>query len=554
MSRQGRPSRNTVLRSSVTAVLAAVGATAVMAQAAVCPEQPNPPVPPMDPKLRQTVVITDPDVIRRGNFSLSHTLDAIIQSSPGRPAAAPTQAERIALLSSLLKTFDLTAMTNPDSGLSTPVDQRAGERDLSPAKLLDPTDNTDGMHPVGLFNRLDLAPDNFSYCGEHRIVYAKGKPVSQTNRFFLIFEAGLKNPVEDADLGKRKASCARVAQFWDGLKDKTGADLSSALEQFYYGGLDADKDGGTDFRPVVHMEHYGSPFGQVRGNLFVNNPPSPPFIWQLREWRTIPTASGVDFTPVTVKTNPIPDLYGPKQGSDPLGALKDAFQAAFVDSNEENAKALPTLQEQLLDFDQKLADGTTKAPRTALSASLGMRVNKRFDAFQSNSSSKDDPALIAAGGNLPARIAAKLTGGAAAACKVTETHILNRAGAMSCGGCHQFSAGKEIAPGVVWPAPRVRFVQIDETGGLSPALENEFLPERRRLLEAALVPPPVPDRPVEPVPAYVAVRGALRALGNRAATRLDVLNALTTLETHVEEARRDNEVRPGAFVTMRRAH
>jgi hypothetical protein len=39
--------------------------------------------------------------------------------------------------------------------------------------------------------------------------------------------------------------------------------------------------------------------------------------------------------------------------------------------------------------------------------------------------------------------------------------IMNRAEAMSCGGCHQNSSNAEIAPNVKWP-PSKFFVHVDE--------------------------------------------------------------------------------------------
>ncbi len=142
-----------------------------------------------------------------------------------------SEAERIALLQTLIETFEITQAENPESHVRIRVDARPGERALLPTKLLNPED-ADGMRPVALFNRFDLMPENCSYCGEHRIVYAKGDPVGPRNRFFLIFEAALLNPVQDADVAKRVAACRSVAKFWDGLKDKSGADLIGALEKF----------------------------------------------------------------------------------------------------------------------------------------------------------------------------------------------------------------------------------------------------------------------------------------------------------------------------------
>jgi hypothetical protein len=69
--------------------------------------------------------------------------------------------------------------------------------------------------------------------------------------------------------------------------------------------------------------------------------------------------------------------------------------------------------------------------------------------------------------------------------EIKTDHVLNRAGAMACGGCHQFSASKQIAANVAWPAS-LGFVHIDEGGILSPALLHAFLPGRLGSLKRAI--------------------------------------------------------------------
>jgi len=91
--------------------------------------------------------------------------------------------------------------------------------------------------------------------------------------------------------------------------------------------------------------------------------------------------------------------------------------------------------------------------------------------------------------------------------ELTADHVLNRLGVLTCGGCHRFSAGKEIAPGVVWPQD-AGFVHVTEDGVLSPALTNVFLPQRKRILESFLCefPPqqfvqgPAGGGPLSPLP------------------------------------------------------
>jgi hypothetical protein len=539
-----------LVRTALGLLIAASSASVVWAQAAQCPEQPK--NMPLAAALRQTVVVTDPNVLKQGNFSLTRTLNAIIESSPGHSGSA-TAAERIAMLQSMLNTFKATQFVNEN--VTVPVNDRPSEAALSPAKLLDPSD-PDGMRPLGLFNRLDLAPADFKTCGEHRIVYGKGDPVDPTNRFLLIFEAALDNPVsETADLPARAAGCRVVARFWDGLKDKTGNDLATALESFYYKGLPATSDGVPPFKPVVQFLHFGTPAGQVRGNLFV----TPPLQWELREWRLVVSQNaGVAFTPFPVNANPIPALYGARKASDPFDALKDPFKTMFVDKAESGQEQLGTLLEQLTAVDRKLIKGEADGPRKdELSASVGMEVPRRFDDFQSVSFPEDvdKPATFAGQSDIGARIGAKLK--AVEACKITADHILNRAGAVSCAGCHQFARGVEIAPKVLWPAPAGNgFVHITEDHQLSPALETEFLPARRRNLDNILKPSAVPPTPPTSTPTYTyqTVRGAQQMARGDQGSRLDYLEAAAKLEREILKARDQDRSQPGAYVPVRRSH
>jgi len=59
--------------------------------------------------------------------------------------------------------------------------------------------------------------------------------------------------------------------------------------------------------------------------------------------------------------------------------------------------------------------------------------------------------------------------------------VLNRAGSQTCGGCHVTAANQSIAPGIDWPRSN-RFVHVTESGNLSQALRNVFLPRRHEVL------------------------------------------------------------------------
>ena len=66
-----------------------------------------------------------------------------------------SQAERVALLTSLVRSFRVPSHINPDSQAALPMTVRQAEASLDPIALLDKA-NANGMKVVGLFNRYDL--------------------------------------------------------------------------------------------------------------------------------------------------------------------------------------------------------------------------------------------------------------------------------------------------------------------------------------------------------------------------------------------------------------
>jgi len=482
-----------------------------------------------------------------GDFSLANTLKAIIASSGG---SATTPEE---LLGSMLDSFGLREHTNPTSGLAMPLDVRPAERDLDPAQLLN-QNSVNFLRPVALFNRLDLAPASGVTCGEHRIVYAKTN--TSGGRLLLIFEAALPNPTPEKGI----AGCKPVADFWAKLStaEFQAASLRHAeLKKFYYQGL-------AGFAPVVQHANFGVPFGQVRSNHFMQFRK-----WQLREWRTSFDVPGrATFVVDTTKQTPLAELYDSgfnPPASSPLDAVlfaaeRTAFQNDFV-SNQIDRLTAPELS------------GATLSPADVVNG-FGSAFPPRFDDVQSDAqldpSSSDDPAARAASG-FSAKLATATKGG------LTPRQLLNRAGAMSCGGCHSYSVNKDIGTlngaTVRWPAS-VDFVHVSESGELSPALRDFFLPARARILEqfaCSEAPPsncggyggaacgPVVVRPILPILRPIPIspispidppRPPTVVLTPRpVAVRSPVLS-----EANVIRLRQAEQALPGAFVPVRRSH
>ena len=514
----------------------------------------------------------------KAKFSFANTINAILKSLQ----IQETAENRENFVKSLLTSMNDDDMVNPVSGLRMKVDIRALEAGLAPKNLLDPLDPI-GLVPVALFNRLDLAPQDWSNCGEHRIVYGFKAPVPTAggppSRFFLIFEARVDNALPQKTGFE---GCRAVVKFWRDLSDENDASKrATRLEDFYYKG-EAGVSG-----PVIQAKNLGGPLGQVRGNLFVNAPGNPPE-WQLREWIVINSGAPTpaSFTPVTVKENPLAEFYsdtiGPETSDVALETSeRTEFQTQFKNTFLKRLIEPDVLRQFLTDgqagyvaeLDPKSATFDLGKYKIDILNRIGARFDNRFNEFQSVAQgNEDDPKTIAdaSGPNFKAGASNALNAFAIdPAQKPTIDDMLNRAGAVSCGGCHQFSADRQVASAngqpIAWPkSAGLGFVHVTESSVLSPALLDVFLPFRAdRLREAACISPSAPVSPeaVASAPRSLALenyrqaywqelvadaRQQKTAVGRRAVTRAAV-QAIT-------EQRQEEIQKPGYFVTNRRPH
>lgn len=313
--------------------------------------------------------------------------------------------------------------------------------------------------PTALVNRFDLAPSTGAHCGEYRIVFARRSGETGGGRNFIIFEAVLPNP--RLDLGIE--GCRRVLNFWSGLATKTLAERATALKSFYFTGL-------SGFSPVVHIDNYGNattrPTGQIRTNQFMD------FSWNLREFkvkkRCVSSATGTTcalrFVPASDKVNPFGELFKPGS-TQPLAA---EFQTAFINS-------VPSLARN--DINR-----------------FNYTVTNKFNAGESDAQTLDNVYTFHFGtgaSTFRTNIQNKLS---AIGSSLTPDHIVARAQALSCAGCHQQSVGADLGGGLVWPqsAGFVHVSEDKETGPegqrfvISPALTSTFLPRRKVVMENIL--------------------------------------------------------------------
>lgn len=414
-----------------------------------------------------SLVFNNPTELKRNNnFSFAKTIQKIIDTSGDSNTTTPIQ-----MVESMMSTYktEVSSKINDESGVKMTLDARPGEAALQASELLEGL-----MEPTALFNRLDLAPSDGGHCGEYRIVYHKE---NQTNfgRFFIIFEGQYPNPSPSEGL----AGCLPVADFWVSLNNMDASTAATKLEEFFYQGIEQE---GVMLPAVVDFNNYKS--GQVRTNNFVNGN------WQLREFKSELNKGTAAFNMVTVKANPLSELYGNDTASLPsendaskVSELFKAYKADFI-TQYINQLVNPELS--------GVAENTT-----ALINSIGFDPDNKYNEFQSTAGSADEPA---------GKISSEFNSGIATGLSghenqkvqvITADMLLHRAGAMTCGGCHQFSNAKIIAPGVQWPRS-AGFVHVTESGMLSPALQDQFLPFRRDILTDIAC-----DRP-EPSPEFQA--------------------------------------------------
>ncbi len=331
----------------------------------------------------------------------------------------------------------------------------------------------DGYKAIGLFNRFDLAAVDGSDCGEYRIVFAKRSGESGgLNRNLVIFEGTLANPKPIKGIN----GCIRVAEFWAGLSTVASQTVrTQKLKGFYFDGL-------PGFKPVFHPHSYGAGptgRGQIRSNQFMQ------FNWILREFKmleapacTTPNCGLADLStliikPVTVKVNPAGLLFA--NGND---ARTVAFRQEFISQIDK----LSINDINRFDFTP------SNQFNGGQSDEMDTLENVYIEQFQS------------APNSFRTSIQTKLT---AIGSPLTPEHVVARAQALSCAGCHELSVGAPFGSGVplgggLVPWPRSQgFTQISELNflkekisrsegfrfGISEALKDIFLPHRKNVLQ-----------------------------------------------------------------------
>jgi hypothetical protein len=435
---------------------------------------------PVTIDVRRSLAVTEQPIL--AHFSLKRIMDQLIAQSGVQGQTSlelfhqwwDTQNPKPGLGLGRNCDTETDALGNPVLN-SFPYDCRpatAGQEGQEAASdPFDPTETNQGYYfAVGLFNRFDLAPANGANCGEYRIVFGRRSGIELfRNRNLFIFEAMMPNPQPALGLN----GCRRIVQFWADLSRISDMETRARkLEAFYFNGVNG-------LPPVVHIDHYGNvQQGAVRTNQFLEQQSFDNGlnrIWNLREFKLRKVRSNnrwmLKFVPMPVQETPFGGLFAPTS--------THPRAAAFL-------KYFPTQVKALA------ADSIAK---------IDIYMPDYFDAAQSlslNGIVDDYAAQLGSGPSaLRSAIEAQLV---AIGSTLTADNIVKRAQALSCAGCHQLNSNVDIGGGLIWPESlpsppptATGFVHVSErltetVDGvtrylISPALLNEFLPSRKKIME-----------------------------------------------------------------------
>lgn len=327
-----------------------------------------------------------------------------------------------------------------------------------------------GYTAIAMVNRFDLAAPDGIQCGQYRIVFARNSgKTDPLDRNLIIFEAQVPNPKP----GLGNAGCRPIVEFWLALSDPTldTKERGEKLREFYLNGLPGDGVG-----PIIAIANFSEGSGQIRSNQFLKQAGN--FEWTLREFKLDAANKTLKVVPVSVKHNPGNAL----------------FEATTSDPRA--ADLVAEVKNQITDI-----LGGDVGPGDVNAFSFLIRDDK-LNSFESNERDANlgdvqAAFLVQPGGALETAISDALQSQAST---LAPIDVVNRIGALTCAGCHEWAGGRSLGGGVVWP-DSMGFTHESErdfetvapdaaTGNrryaISPALNGPFLDAREANLKTYL--------------------------------------------------------------------
>ncbi|MCP4182443.1 MAG: hypothetical protein GY761_03890 [Hyphomicrobiales bacterium] len=533
------------------------------------------------------LIIVDPEIIDKADFSLRNTLSSILRKGEVVPENKAIEA----FLGTLLSTFKEKKFKNPmNNDQLVDVDPIDGFMGIEAIEFLNPG-SPYYLVPTAIVNRLDLADEDFQNCGEYRIVYSFGydkndimlKKRGNIKHFSLIFEAQLGNPANSSgnavDYKMRNNGCLQVANIWDGFKslEEKEADkqkIADALSKFFYGSI-----GSRDSR-AIHPNNLADLHGQIRGNVKAWNQQQKHDKWQLREWnvknaklvRSKPLleyarSNNLDYSieATTIKGSPIVEFYdnlGSSNNSD-HEATKKLFQNKFVGVYFLNLIKSVQYETGKIDIIGRL--GAPEKP-------IGPFFGKEFNDFDGISDpNKHDRVKFNESRNIGERVTSRIPQNLPNKMTMKKETVITMVQALSCAGCHGFSGKQPIlhheindeSEATKWPSHKNN-VHITEpqlfhnvvTATVSPALSQYFLPFRKKGFDDFIANKKAPNIPQQlsahPLNNSILATNILKL--SQPGLESEIADERKQVLLQVENYRYRSRARGGAFVMNRRTH
>jgi hypothetical protein len=306
------------------------------------------------------------------------------------------------------------------------------------------------IRPIAIVNRFDLAPTDYSNCGEYRVIFSRR--TGDATRLHIAFETVLPNPYPN----KGKAGCAAVAAFWWDLAGTESTDARRRkLEQFFFHGLPA-------FSPVLDRQSFERG-GRIRtSEISIGRP-------KFAQFELKRLCASVHFcvprlTRVPLDNMPDAALFDAEISSNRAASFRRDFlrQVAPLSISDVNRYSMN------IDRAYSVSDVEALIPafsyRLPFRRSLRTRVGQEFRAQIAEELRKTGSAL-------------------------TPEDIIDRAETQNCAGCH----GKpgSVGGGVVFPkafehGEHIADESLTENARASPAVVEVFVPYRMDVLRQYL--------------------------------------------------------------------
>ena len=306
------------------------------------------------------------------------------------------------------------------------------------------------MRPIAIVNRFDLAPADFSHCGEYRLIFSRR--TGNRTRLHIAVEAILPNT--NPRLGR--AGCASVAAFWWDLAATASANARrERLEAFFFRGL-------PFFPPVLDVRGFERT-GRIRTSEISDGRPR--FAqFELKRHCEMAQPCIARLTRVPLDNAPDGTLFD----GDIAGERAASFRRDFL--RQVASLAINDVNRYFMSVDRAYSVDGGDALIPAFNYQLPFRRAQR----------------TAAGQMFRQQIARELK---KAGSPLTPEDIIDRAETQNCTGCH----GKpgSVGGGVVFPkafelGEHIADESLFGSIRLSPALVDVLIPYRIGVLRRAL--------------------------------------------------------------------